>query len=354
LDNPTNIDIRRPSPADERYLHARALYVDFLESDARAKIDAELGACTRTNREECVLPFLPFTSINVTEPAFWEVSDPATLTVQSSGFVVFNPAAPNRGRVNALSTAASDAVSNVVPNMRRSNSGLAVRPRGIDVVVDAGTGARSGDDVRITDTQQFTVKAGASTAGDFFQINFSGLPQLSDGNFGNAPAAAPRVGTLEESDCVSSTGGNPQLVDNPNPYKCYTSTTLSDGTTTVPGRVIVSNYNNVLTEDRSNGNNTVAISCDNVTETGAAGTVNFKGAVRYCQNYQVDTGTLVGSTGVLVGGDGTQAETSVITFSNIVQGSTIAIPFNLQSETIAGASTCSTQGQGSVTFKDCP
>jgi prepilin-type N-terminal cleavage/methylation domain-containing protein len=56
---------------DARWLHARGLYVDYLESEAIAKIDAVKASCTAADPNECVLPYLPFTSVNLSELAEW-------------------------------------------------------------------------------------------------------------------------------------------------------------------------------------------------------------------------------------------------------------------------------------------
>lgn len=57
--------------ADARWLHARGLFIDYLEPEAIAKIDAVKSTCTAVDPNECVLPYLPFTSINLSELAEW-------------------------------------------------------------------------------------------------------------------------------------------------------------------------------------------------------------------------------------------------------------------------------------------
>ena len=80
--------------ADAKWEHARGLYVDYLEPEAIALIDAKKSACVATDANECVLPYLPFTSINLSELAEWKdvaiTPDPAStgqvISVMNNGF----------------------------------------------------------------------------------------------------------------------------------------------------------------------------------------------------------------------------------------------------------------------------
>ncbi|HUR09701.1 MAG TPA: prepilin-type N-terminal cleavage/methylation domain-containing protein [Nonomuraea sp.] len=70
-------DLNSPATAymklsgDARWMHARGLYIDYLEPEAVAKIDAAKSTCTAVDPNECVLPYLPFTSVNLSELAEW-------------------------------------------------------------------------------------------------------------------------------------------------------------------------------------------------------------------------------------------------------------------------------------------
>ena len=59
---------------DAKWLHARGLYIDYLEPSAIARIDFAKSVCTAADANECVLPYLPFTSINLSELAAWSDS----------------------------------------------------------------------------------------------------------------------------------------------------------------------------------------------------------------------------------------------------------------------------------------
>lgn len=133
LNLPPRIAMRAPPASDLRHLHARALYIDALEPEARAVMDA---ACARGSprHSECVRPFLPFFTLDLTDLANWSAQDPAVLAV-------------DRGRVRALAAGASDALVAA----RTSNSGIA-RGAGVPGATD-----RQGDDAVLTDAQSFEI-----------------------------------------------------------------------------------------------------------------------------------------------------------------------------------------------------
>lgn len=60
---------------DRRWMHARLFITDYLETDAREKLrkaSADCGtASTATARAQCVLPYVPMSTTNVTEIAVW-------------------------------------------------------------------------------------------------------------------------------------------------------------------------------------------------------------------------------------------------------------------------------------------
>ena len=82
---PALVTIGAVSNSDYRYLHARGLYVDYLEKEATDAITAAKATTScntattspvRTAAESlslCVLKLLPFTSINLTEIADWRL-----------------------------------------------------------------------------------------------------------------------------------------------------------------------------------------------------------------------------------------------------------------------------------------
>ena len=157
LNTPEKVSIAAPSDADPRYLHARGLYVDHLERRARDALAHALaeartrGRCTSDAPDlaDCVLPFLPFATLNLTELAEWRATDPAILAV-GAGNTRATPARPSGGRTHALDIGAADSVATV----RRSNSGVAnaAEPGATDIA----------DDAVLSDAQAFDVGNAAS------------------------------------------------------------------------------------------------------------------------------------------------------------------------------------------------
>ncbi|MGO4550495.1 prepilin-type N-terminal cleavage/methylation domain-containing protein [Lysobacter sp. 2RAF19] len=153
LNQPDRIALPAASQTDRRYLHARMLYVDHLEPQARATLDAAIdarraqGACPpgAAVLADCVLPFLPFFTLDLTDLAQWSARDPAILAVDSR-----DPAAPEPtpgGRVYGLAPGVSDAVAAA----RTSNSGAAGSAR-----VPAATDLQ-GDEIVVEDAQTFEI-----------------------------------------------------------------------------------------------------------------------------------------------------------------------------------------------------
>jgi type IV pilus modification protein PilV len=67
-------DVAGTTDPDVRWLHARGLLGDNLEADAAARVDKAITECTGTTlvaQAQCVIPFLPIATVNVTELARW-------------------------------------------------------------------------------------------------------------------------------------------------------------------------------------------------------------------------------------------------------------------------------------------
>lgn len=351
LNGPTSININKPtvaSPVDKRYLHARGLYVDKLEPALSAKVVSTANACTRANPVECILPLLAFTSINVTEPAFWSpaAADAADLAVDTDGVILFNPDTPNRGTVTALTTAAAGA-ADINTRMLKSNSGLAVRVAGID----------PDDDVANTDTQAFSVQTTSSVSGRTFTVNVAGWSGSS-----SRPVPSVVYGTTTNS-CAGSNGS----------YTCTVPSPYDVGAISVA----VGGYNYAVTTEKatvstgylSNLGIYVSGGCQGSDCTAACpspdtrlhSTFSKNTVVTMCQNIRVTS--VSATTGVAPASftaaqaalvttyDGRMTgnvETVVLPFTAIPQGATITI--NLADETLAiPTKTSCTPATGAVT-----
>ena len=273
LNNPATVTITPPlSSTDYRYLHARGLYVDYLEQAARDKITKVLasrraqGQCLvgGTDLADCVLPYLPFTTINLTEIAKWTASDATVLDVNSQNQLGDDVPTPSGGRTVGLKSGTADNVS----TMRTSNSGVAVVSTSslIQGAVD-----NLGDQTTVTDRQSFTV--GTTTASqDTFNIGISG----GGGNpfvfYGSALASCSKPSTLYS--CVASSGTLPASelirIDHYNVY--YAENDANAATVTNPcrsGKTTSMPYEVVYdVTGASSSNNSAAISALTVTNNG--------------------------------------------------------------------------------------
>ncbi len=153
LNAPDRIALPAPASNDRRHLHARALYVDHLEPQARAVLDAAIqarraqGACAPGGAilADCVLPFLPFVTLDLTDLARWSARDSEILAVESR-----DPAAPvpaAGGRVRGLAPGVSDAIASA----RTSNSGTVASAR------IPGATDLQGDEIELEDAQTFEI-----------------------------------------------------------------------------------------------------------------------------------------------------------------------------------------------------
>jgi prepilin-type N-terminal cleavage/methylation domain-containing protein len=157
--NPAPIAIPAATGTDKRHLHARALYVDHLAPQARDTL-AEILARRRARGEcpaatddlaDCVLPHLPFFTLDLTNLATWSASDPGVLRVDSSDPLAADP--PPGGRVTALAPGAADAIAAA----RTSNSGAAASEQ------VPGATDLDGDEIEASDAQAFIVGDSASS-----------------------------------------------------------------------------------------------------------------------------------------------------------------------------------------------
>jgi type IV pilus modification protein PilV len=109
---------------ETRYLHSHALLVDHIEAPAQEKIDSALDSCTKTNKIDCILPYIPFTTINLTELAAYSPSIAGVISVVSGG-ANFADSSIVQGLVKGLTTATDGQTAIANGQVTESNSALA-------------------------------------------------------------------------------------------------------------------------------------------------------------------------------------------------------------------------------------
>jgi prepilin-type N-terminal cleavage/methylation domain-containing protein len=321
---PSVVTIATPSNSDYRYLHARGLYVDYLEEKARTKLQQVLadtspqGACpTGSNVEDCVMPYLPFVTANLTEIAKWTASDISILTVNSGNLLATCadgtspcPQFPSGGRTIGKASGNADNTT----TMRKSNSGVAV-----NALLPVGLGGvdPTDDTDTVSDVQPFAVGSGNNT-GPTFDVRVSGA--------GSNPFVFFTLGNDVDKECLK-----PANSDN----HCVTSvgTALPQG-----GSVKVSNYWTETTTSQQ-----VTATCGTRTATDTVAVPTF-------HNFAVTSATVGGVSGVIGASvnDNKTSEYTVLTFSSIAANSLVLVGLTEQvgSPTYATIASCTTNGNG--------
>ena len=316
--NATTVPILAPSNTDYRYVHARGLYIDYLEEDARQRIaeivadTGEDGACPSSGPNavsdvsECILPYLPFTTINMTEIAKWLASDTSVLTVNSGNLLATDPSQPSGGRTVGISTGTADNTGSA----RNSNSGVAfssVVAGGIDPLDASGESS---------DAQAFQV-GGTVNAGPSFNVRVTGG--------GSNPFVFFTLGTDVNVECTKPATGD---------HRCVTAT----GTVLPQGGTIRASH--YWTETTVSLSVTTAV-CDGTNATDTITVPRFR-------NYAVTAAVIGATSGTIAApvGDNTMDEYTDIGFGAIAANNLVQLTLAEQtgSPTNATISSCTTNG----------
>jgi type II secretory pathway pseudopilin PulG len=269
LNNPGTISATTLS-SDYRYLHSRGLYIDHLEQEAIDKLTSVNTTCAAADFPQCLLPYLPFTTINVTEVANWTATpaSPGNVLTVTNTSTACTTGAPIRGCVQGKATGNGSADVTLGPSNSALASSLAISP--YDRLAANSQ----------TDSQAFTI-TGTATSSEFF-ANLTGLLQTSNTSTTDDPSVTWTV-SATSGQCSSSFSKNNDT--DPNPYDCVTTVALA-----TPMVVTIGSYNQVTTQSVNNpcpgakGNSKVSqpvLTCSVVTAatvtgiTGSAYTTTF-------------------------------------------------------------------------------
>jgi hypothetical protein len=394
LNVPSSISV---TSGDQKWLHDRALYVDYMEPEVRAAIvnakticatDNSPGGCNSSlaQKEATVLRLVPFTSINLTEIANWTPAQPSdaggqdvlvynnllkctvpaadggpatgcTSTINGAT-VTIDPSRPVRGLVQKINVSATAGNRpSVLAGIYGSNSTLAVLGRTIDP--DEGSA--------IVDHQDFLI-AGASGGGSSasYKVVISGTYPLSSG-------ARPVIDTNPASTYVYQSGAQIGAYTLPNPI----TVTPNPVTFGVPVRLVLRGYNYALTTT----SNATSISCSGPSgtktlTTSSTSTNLLIGKQTVCKNYAVTTVNVngidvpgpfsVGSTGSPSSPNGSMTETTTINLPAIASNDVINLTTGNEADVLPAATctyvaadlngngTWKNNGNPTVTAGSCP
>jgi len=381
LNLPTNITITLPNTVS-RWVYARGIYVDHLESEAVSALSnaiSNCGATDVTSVENCAFPVLPFTTINMSELASWSSSDSTVIKVTDTAVIGGDETSPKRGSVTIPSgqTGSTNPTAYAIATSYLTNTSLTGNNT-------TNQSANSQYDVtnQINDHRQFTI-SGSSGSGSgsgnsvYFDVSLTGLSWMSsisnsslDPTVGWAGSAA-QLGTASGSDAspnqlgayltaVTTGHGSGQTTTYTVQYAGGSATTPEAISYTAPtttggpvGADVVVQYFNHF-----DNAGTETLNCTNSSGSGTT-SVTFSNQATQCYNYAVDAAhitingtTVSGATASLLSGttDGGMKEAAVVVLpstpgitstTNTIAGATaVSIPFTLTSTTIA-AGTCS-------------
>ena len=309
---PALITIPSPVNNDYRYLHARGLFVDHLEEKALTKLSDVLadtgtrGQCpSGTPVSECVLPYLPFTTANLTEVAAWAASNTGILTVNTNNWLSNEPAQPYGGRT----VGKSNGSANNVATTRRSNSGV-----GVNLAMASLAGGVDPTDASATYSDQQAFQVGGGAGGPTFDVRVTGG--------GGNPYVFFTLGTDLNRECLKPTGTD---------HNCQTSSG-----TTLPqsGSILLSNY---WIEDSTAMS--ITATCGGTTATQTLNVPTF-------HNYEISSALANGVTGTIGAptNDGLTTETTSVVFASIAQGAIAMLDLTEQatSPVYATVTSCST------------
>jgi type IV pilus modification protein PilV len=170
---------------DGYWLHSRGLYVDYLEPATVNKIQDAQDNCKGTDgndadtdgeREACVLPLVPFTSINLTELSTWTPVVDDDLRVTNNNFLCsenvsdndcngIDPDSPTRGKAYAGDNPVDGATPEGRSQILASNDGVALSTANID---DDPYNADGNGDPLTFDTQAFEIVGGAGNNNPYY------------------------------------------------------------------------------------------------------------------------------------------------------------------------------------------
>jgi prepilin-type N-terminal cleavage/methylation domain-containing protein len=170
LNDPHGLDRTSPRTRRRVSIHSRGLYVDHLEKLARDKLAKSLatrqakGECDSATLADCVLPFLPFTTINLDGIGGLRVREH-----ECHHRAHRRLPALGRHAFARLHVGAGHGHGQQPSRIRKSNSGLAATEDLANGGVPGPTD-KNGDEAEGTDAQSFTVGGTSSGSGDKYYV----------------------------------------------------------------------------------------------------------------------------------------------------------------------------------------
>jgi Tfp pilus assembly protein PilV len=245
--NPVTVD----TLGTYRYLHVHGMYIDHLETEAINKLNSVMSTCpsNSTSFPTCLLPYLPFSTINVSGLAAWtDTKD----TTDQAGTIPLNKTVLSLGSgTNSASTCSTGAFFGgcvtglttgyafATATIGHSNSGIAA-----SIPVNPYEQIATNN---LTASQQFNASNTSSSDLIYAQVfgpdltpsGFASLVQFPTDTLNSAinPAVTWATGASNGNCSVSAA----KHATTPNPYSCATPVTI-----TAPTTITVNGYNQAV------------------------------------------------------------------------------------------------------------
>jgi len=343
LNTPSNTTITLPNSVD-RWLYARGLYVDFLESSARTALSNAISGCTDSDVNNCALPTLPFTTINMSELGNTSSSDSNVIVVSNTAVILGDETSPKRGKVTVPSgqNGSTNPTANGVYSVYTTNASLTA----VESVANSISQAKSPYDSSnvLTDQRQFTVSGAGSGSGSavYFDVNLSGLPYLANassvtsynqGAGGNGltlnwSGTATQLGTAASGIATGykTTGTYPVLfAGGSQTTPISVAYTASASRPPVGVTIVVQGFNtSSAVSGVYGGAGDDTVTCDDGT---TSYTTDRHDQVMFCYNYAVNTSNIITTTsGITTNAGATYALLTGTTDGSMKEGASITLP----------------------------
>ena len=329
------------SVGDKRYQHTHGLLIDRIEPEAQAKIAAKVASCpdSTTDKADCILPFVPFTTINLTELSQYLPSNDQVISVLNGG-TNFNDPAILQGQVTGLTTAPQGTTS-VTANatIKLSNTGLAgVLPIDPQDAIVLPTPPPP-DATWTPGKQAYAVTNGTPTTGEDFLVGLSpAFATMNNGTMLDDPGVRWSIGAGLTPCSANSTSTT-------NPYRCRNPAGYGGGTSTT---ITLSGYNGYqagIGTDIPIGDRTATCREDRNNSTSTRlYALTSSDPINICKNYQVlaDAAYTLGTVTLA----GRQAEQTNVNFASVRGGDSATVLFGAEPDTYSY--TCTYKETGST------
>jgi type IV pilus modification protein PilV len=311
---------------ETRYQHTHGLLLDYIEPSAQAKIDAQARNCTRTDHAECVLPHIPFTTINLTELSHYVPSDANVISVLDGG-ANFNNAAIIQGMVTGQTSAPTGTtIVTADASIKWSNTGLAavlpIDPQ--DAATLPTPPPPSATWVPAKQTYSLT-RGGTPTTGNEFLVSLSpAFSFMNNGTTNDDPGVRWGTNLTDTCGATSATASNPFHCRNASGFNGsavditlsgYNKSQAGVGTDMPIAERVVT-----CQEDKNNSTATRQL------------TLTAAHSISICKNHEVLPGTGYSILSVS-SPEGRQAEQTVVRFGAVNGGDSGTINFGPQRDT---------------------